>query len=313
MRLSNIISGAALISLVTALLAACSGNVPSTPTSSAPTPTATIGEGAMNNTRILLEYNDQSPGLTKRLEISANGETRLNVGASLVGTVQLEAERVDQLVKRFNDAGFFELQEEYPTGGPTVMDDIASTITFTHNGRTRTVTVWHVSAKGVVPQPLVDLIADLHSIGNSIKSSLTPTPGAIQVPDNAIGYEYTGGEAGYRKEMFIGPTGIVALDNRGRAVGIIQLDKEHMAQLLKKFEDTRFFDLQDKYEQIGAAVADEIYYKISFTQNGRTKTVSVAQSDMDKLAPQSLRDLISDLDSIAAEIERVAPSPTVTK
>lgn len=311
MRLSNIISGATLISLVTALLASCSGNVPSTPTS--PASTATIGEGAMNITRILLEYNDQSPGLTKRLEISANGETRLNVGASLVGTAQLEAERVDQLVKRFNDAGFFELQEEYPTGGPTVMDDIASTITFTHNGRTRTVTTWQVSAKGVVPQPLVDLIADLHSIGNSIKASHTPTPGAIQVPDNAIGYEYTGGVAGYRKEMFIGPTGIVALDNRGRAVGTIQLDKEHMAQLLKRFEDTRFFDLQDKYEQIGGVVADEIYYKISFTQNGRTKTVSVAQSDMDKLAPQSLRDLISDLDSIGAEIEHVAPSPTVTK
>ncbi len=296
MKLLKIISGTALVSLVTALLAACSGSVPSVavPTSPAPTPTPTptVGEGAMGDARILLEYNDQSPGVTKRLEINADGKAKLEVEGSPVGTAQLEAERVAQLEKRFEDAGFFGLQDKYPREGPTVADDIASTVTFTHNGRTRTVSVWHVSAKGLTPQPLVDLIADLHNIGYGIEALLIPTRGAIQAPDNSIGYEYTGGVAGYRKEMFIGPTGIVALDNRGRAVGTIQLDKEPMAHLLKKFEDARFFDLQDRYERTGVTVADEIYYKISFTQNGRTKTVSVAAvRTRDKLAPQSLLDL----------------------
>jgi hypothetical protein len=132
-----------------------------------------------------------------------------------------------------------------------------------------------------------------------------PTPTiAIQVtpsPDMKIVYQSSGGIAGSQTELVIGPTGEARLTERGTEVGTFDIGREPVTELVRKFEAARFFDLQDKYEK-GAAVADDIYTTITYTQAGRTKSVTAAQVGGEGITPQSFLDLAKQLNELASSL-----------
>src|SRR5215210_1314954 len=112
----------------------------------------------------------------------------------------------------------------------------------------------------------------------AVQPTAIPTQAEVSPPpstDTRIFYQYTGGIAGFRKELVIGPNGKARLTDRDVQVGRIELSKERHAQLIKQFEGAHFFDLQDKYEKSDMVVADDIYVTISLTQGERTKSVIV--------------------------------------
>jgi hypothetical protein len=146
-----------------------------------------------------------------------------------------------------------------------------------------------------------------------LQPSATPTQAESTPPpstDTRIFYQYTGGIAGFRKELVIGPNGKARLADKDVQVGRIELGKERYAQLIKQFEDARFFNLLDRYEKSDMVVDDDIYLTISFSQGDRTKSVTVAQLSGQEITPQPLKDLIAELDKIVSEVEASAPTPT---
>ena len=141
-----------------------------------------------------------------------------------------------------------------------------------------------------------------------VPSQPTMTPAA---PLSAtIVYEYSGGIAGFRKQLTIAAGGGVTLQDRGRVVGTMQLPKERLSSLVKQFEAVDFYNLKEKYEDEAHMVADDTYSTLTFTQGGRTKTVTVAMVGGSDLAPRGLMEVISELAQIVSEIEKSAtPSP----
>jgi hypothetical protein len=141
-----------------------------------------------------------------------------------------------------------------------------------------------------------------------------PTPTlAIQVtpsPDMKIVYKYTGGVAGLQKELVIGPTGEATLTDRGAVVGTVDIGLDPVTELVRKFEAAKFFDFQDKYEKSDAIVSDDTYITITYTQAGRTKTVTAAQVAGEGITPQAFLDLSDQLNQIIISIEsKGAPKP----
>lgn len=144
--------------------------------------------------------------------------------------------------------------------------------------------------------------------------AIIPTPTLpFQVtpsPDMKIVYLYSGGIAGARKELVIGPTGEATLTDRGTVLGTFHMGIESVTELVRKFEAARFFDLQDKYEKADAVVADDIYTTITYTQAGRTKTVTAAQVGGQGLTPQAFLDLAAQLNELVTAFEgKGAPKP----
>ncbi|HYO49086.1 MAG TPA: hypothetical protein VEW94_04475 [Chloroflexia bacterium] len=144
--------------------------------------------------------------------------------------------------------------------------------------------------------------------------AIVPTPTLpVQVtpsPDMKIVYLYTGGIAGARKELVIGPTGEATLTDRGTLLGTFHMGIDAVTELVRKFEAARFFDLQDKYEKADTVVADDIYTTITYTQGGRTKTVTAAQVGGEGITPQSFLDLAAHLNGLVSSFEvKGAPKP----
>lgn len=160
---------------------------------------------------------------------------------------------------------------------------------------------------------LITLLAACDAGAPAVQPTATSTQTEASPPpatDTMIFYQYTGGIAGFRKEMVIGPNGKARLNDGGVEVGRIELGKDRHAQLIKRFEDTRFFDLQDRYEKSDVVVADDIYVTVSLSQGERTKSVMVAQVSGQEITPQPLKELIAELGKIVSEIEASAPKPT---
>ncbi len=119
-----------------------------------------------------------------------------------------------------------------------------------------------------------------------------------------------GGIAAFRKEMAIAPGGFATLSDRGKAVGTLRLSPDRIADLLKRFEEVDFYNLKESYEDKAHIIADDTYSTITLTQGERTKSVTVAMARSSELAPQRLMEIISELASIAGEIEKnAAPIP----
>ncbi len=160
---------------------------------------------------------------------------------------------------------------------------------------------------------LLTLLAACDAGAPAVQPTATSTQTEASPPpatNTMISYQYTGGIAGFRKELVIGPNGKARLNDRGVEVGRIELGKDRHAQLIKRFEDIRFFDLQERFEKSDVVVSDDIYVTISLTQGERTKSVTVAQIAGQEVTPQPLKDLIAELDKIVSEVEASAPKPT---
>lgn len=137
-----------------------------------------------------------------------------------------------------------------------------------------------------------------------------PTPTNTARPlATTIGYHYTGGFAGFRKEMTIAPGGVATLHDKGKIVGELRLPSQRLADLVKQFEDADFYNLKENYEDKDNIISDDTYATLTFTQGARTKSVTVAMAGGSDLAPRRLMDLISELAKLAGEIEKSA-TPT---
>jgi len=160
---------------------------------------------------------------------------------------------------------------------------------------------------------LVTLLAACDATAPAVQPTAIPTQTPNPPPpasDTRIFYQYTGGIAGFNKELVIGPNGNARLSNKDGHVGRLNLGRARHAQLIKLFDDARFFDLQERYEKNDRIVSDDIYLTIIFSQDNRNKTVTIAQIGGQEVTPQPLKDLIAELDKIVSEVEVTAtPMP----
>ena len=165
---------------------------------------------------------------------------------------------------------------------------------------------------------LVLVLASAIMLLAACDSSTPPTPIGptptlpIQVtpsPDMKIVYQSSGGVAGGQTELVIGPTGEATLTERGTLVGTFHMGLDTVTELVRKFEAAKFFDLQDKYEK-GNVVADDIYTTITYTQAGRTKTVTAAQVGGEGITPPAFLDLAKEINELATAFKgKGAPKP----
>jgi hypothetical protein len=137
----------------------------------------------------------------------------------------------------------------------------------------------------------------------------TARPTAPAGWDAKITYEVTGGIAGIKRTLLVGPAGQARLIEGSSNSGPVRLTAERLAQLKSKLDAAGFFNLQDHYGT--GTVSDDFILTLSLTQDILTKTVTVEQIGGQGVTPQPLLDLISDLETLRTEIE-VRNSPTAT-
>jgi hypothetical protein len=108
------------------------------------------------------------------------------------------------------------------------------------------------------------------------------------------------------KRMEITPDGQATLTDprSGRPGAGNPLNVPDYGQLLALVDKADFFNLQDEYNK--GAIPDDIYYTVTITQGGRTKTVRVAEVSGQGITPQPLIDLIVRLKAIQELIEKSA-------
>jgi hypothetical protein len=350
--------GALLLGL---LLAACGENVtptttpvppaPTTPAPAAtatptpPTPgpapsdtpgppaTATPGVGVQ---RIIFERVGGFAGFRDVLEIGADGTAHLS-SRGLTGTLVLPADRLNALVAQLEAAQFFSLQDKYDAGG--VADDIYDNVTFSQNGRSKTVTVAEIGGKDITPAALRDIITTLQQIANEVRATaggptagptvvdLTATPipaaTAATTPTTApvattpptpatqptakpsegsdvIVYQVKGGIAGLDTAMYVDPHGRLIFRDRGANVGSAQLSADQFQELLTLFNNGAFFDLQDVYAPPTAHAPDSQSIFVTYTFGGKSKTVQVDSGAAG--VPDALNAILARLADIQAQM-----------
>lgn len=146
-------------------------------------------------------------------------------------------------------------------------------------------------------------------MATSLQPQSSPRASNVPISDTRILYRYEGRPHGDKKEMVIGPSGKARLTNRDVSMGRIQLTPDRQAHLMKLFDDAHFFNLQDKYPESGVAGDDGISRTIALTQGDLTKTITIKQVSKQDI-PQSLLDLITELDNIISDVEASTNTPT---
>jgi hypothetical protein len=102
--------------------------------------------------------------------------------------------------------------------------------------------------------------------------------------------------------------GAATLTERAQLSGTAQLPPARLAEIRAKLDAAQFFTLQDRYDQGG--VADDIYYTITATQGGQTRTITVAEVGGKPGTPQSLIDLITNLRELEGTVRaNLTPAP----
>lgn len=149
----------------------------------------------------------------------------------------------------------------------------------------------------------------LGACGSLPAPSPTPTNTALPLT-STIHYRYSGGIAGFSKEMTITPDGIATLTDRGKLVGTLRLTSARMTELITHFADADFYNLENRYEDKDHPVADDIYVTLGIQQGSRGKEVTFSTARGQDLAPKALLDLASEVTGIASEIEGSAATPT---
>jgi hypothetical protein len=124
-----------------------------------------------------------------------------------------------------------------------------------------------------------------------------------------VSYEKSGGIAGIKQTLLVGPAGQARVREGSTDSGPVRLTAERLALLKTKLDATGFFKLKEHYGT--GTVSDDFMLTISVTDEGRTKTVSVEQVGGEGVTPQMLLDFIAELDKLQGEIQ-ARPTPTGT-
>lgn len=123
-----------------------------------------------------------------------------------------------------------------------------------------------------------------------------------------VTYEKSGGIAGIKQTLLVGPAGQARLIEGSKNSGPVKLTAEKLSLLKQKLDATDFFNLKDHYGT--GTVADDFILTLSVMEEGRTKTVTVEQIGGKDVTPQALLDFIAELDKLQGEIE-ARPTPTL--
>jgi hypothetical protein len=286
--------------------------VPATATVPAPTlaaPTATPESRDLGEPVIVYNRSGGIAGVREVLEIDPDGTARLTRNQGGSATMTLPADRLAQLRAQFDAAHFFDFAPEYDNHN--VADDFYYTITYAANGQRKTVKVADAGGQGITPGPLLDLITTLRGLAAEVSgtpgpATATPAPRDLSGGPVEIVYQRSGGFAGFNDRLEIGAQGDTRLSSRGLAVGTATLSADQLTHLAALVDQAQFFGLADRYDS--GNVADDIYHTVTVTQNGQTKTVTVADVGGQGLTPRPLTDLLAALQQIAADL-RAQPTP----
>ena len=140
-------------------------------------------------------------------------------------------------------------------------------------------------------------------------ASSTAKPTAPVGWNAKVTYQVTGGIAGVKRTLMIGPSGQARLVEGSKNPGPVRLTVERLARIKSKLDVSDFFNLKDRYGE--GNVADDFILTLSLTQGDRTKTVVVEQIGGKRVAPQALVDFIAELDALQQELQvNRAPSGT---
>jgi len=152
----------------------------------------------------------------------------------------------------------------------------------------------------------------------SVQPAATPTPVTPPTATTApvsnpgapfVTFEVSGGIAGLQRAVTVQAGGAATLTERAQLVGTAQLPADRLAEIRAKLAAAQFFTLQDRYDQGG--VADDIYYTITATEGGQTKSVTVAEVGGKAGTPQALIDLITNLRELEGTVRaNLTPAPT---
>ncbi len=329
MKRQTSILGGILIACVL-LLAACDTGTNLTPTpvltASPPTPTAVPGTPDPNLPVIVYEKTGGVAGTDVLAEIYADNTARLTIQGSPGARVPLPANRVTDLLAQMDSAHFGNFADQYGVDRG-VADDFFTTVTRHQGGQTKMVKIAEVGGQGITPQPLLDLAQELAHVAGllaapgvptAVPASPTPaTAPATVVPATStpalatpgggslITYEKSGGIAGVREVLEIDSDGAARLAQNRNAPITARLSADRLAQLRAQFAATPFFNFAPEYDSHN--VADDFYYTLTYTADGQTKSVRVAETGGQGLTPQSLLDLIGTLQATAVEVGGGSP------
>lgn len=125
----------------------------------------------------------------------------------------------------------------------------------------------------------------------TIPANATSTPGLL------LTFTKTGGFAGFNTTLTVQDTGEYTLAERGQAPKSGKLDDAKLNDLKQQLDAVRSLtDLKEEYDQ--GNVADDIYRTVMFDQDGKLKSVTVAEQGGMDITPEPLQQLITTINSI---------------
>ena len=267
-----------------------------TPPAAAPTPTPESRD--LNGPVLIYEKSGGIAGVHEVLEIYSNDTARWTPSRAPAVTVQLPLDTVEHLRTLVNEARFPDLAPEYDNHN--VADDFYYTITYSENGQTRQVKVADAGGKGLTPQPLLDLIAELQRLAAEA-AQMTPAPSPTAGSRDLgplIVYRVEGGIAGLDTAMTIDADGSVRFTSRGAPTGTAQLGPNDLQGLTDLFNQNGFFDLEDRYAP-RAVPSDNQTITVTFTSGGRSKTVATESA---ATIPDNLNTILARLSTLQAQL-----------
>ncbi len=110
-----------------------------------------------------------------------------------------------------------------------------------------------------------------------------------------------GGPDDAHEELAVGAEGWAMAFRRGVAPLRVQIPAERVAAIRQGFHDASFFDLEDRY--LGDEPSGDLFYQVFYREAGYSKQISAE----DRLAPEPLRALVSDLRDVIDRILQDAP------
>jgi len=138
----------------------------------------------------------------------------------------------------------------------------------------------------------------------------TPTSESRDLGGPILVYDKSGGIAGIHEVLEIFSDDTARYTPSRAPVVMVQLPLDTVEHLRTLVNEAHFQDLAPEYDNHN--VADDFYYTITYSANGQTKQVKVAEVGGKGLTPQPLLDLITELQRLAAEAAQMTPAPTPT-
>jgi hypothetical protein len=176
---------------------------------------------------------------------------------------------------------------------------------------TATATIAVAPATPTIPATATTLTVPATPAASAIPGSPTVTarPTAPAGWTAKVTYEKSGGIAGIKQTLLVGPAGQARVREGSKDSGPVRLTAERLALLKAKLDATGFFALKEHYGT--GTVSDDFMLTLSLTDEGQTKTLVVEQIGGQGVTPQALLDFIGELETLRGEIE-MRPTPTST-